>query len=327
MKGILLSLALLTTFDQTLVAQDSAKQQLRNVAQLAEQGRYGEIIAIAPTAMEASQLNALDRGRGWMLIAKAYQEQGQFQQATSAFEHALALLKDNQEYTDDYASALTAFSSLYRDLGDASATRRLLERALQLYKQIEDHAGIAIVCEGLAENALQRHDAGGGRKYLDRAEQEAKLTSELSNEYRIAIADSWGWVADVEGNRSAAIIQYQKALDERIRRHGRQHPSSGWGFMLLGKARLRAGDVNDALDDMREGLAILGLSAGRENIKYLVAELGYSQALGIAGQHSQEAQVKAEAEQGLEKLYKGQCAECRVSIAAIGSSDHGPSGR
>jgi hypothetical protein len=101
------------------------------------------------------------------------------------------------------------------------------------------------------------------------------------------------------------------------KRHGEEHPYTGWGYLLLGDAHAEAGQLTTALEEMRQGIAILDRTLSRQNPRYLVAEIAYSRVLDATGSHAEAAQIKAAAEPLLKDIYRRQCIGCTVSAAAF----------
>jgi Flp pilus assembly protein TadD len=75
----------------SLSAQSDVHQQLFTAGGLALQGHFEEAIERARPLMESRQLTDLEHGRGWTVLGLAYQHQGEFQEATSAYENAIRI--------------------------------------------------------------------------------------------------------------------------------------------------------------------------------------------------------------------------------------------
>jgi len=126
-----------------------------------------------------------------------------------------------------------------------------------------------------------------------------------------------GWEAQLNGSFLASVARYRAALDLWRRRHGEEHPFTGWGHLLLGDAQFEAGDLTAALDEIKLGVAVLDRTVGPQNPHYLMAELAYSRILDATGSHAEAAEVKATAESLLKDVYRNQCTGCTVSVAAF----------
>ena len=247
----------------------------------------------------------------------AYEDQGRFPEAQHAYEQAAQILGAMPAHIVDYAAVIDNFGSLYRDMGQIQIAITMRLKALHLYEQIRDHAGIARSCNNLVGLVLSQNHVREGKKYLKRALEEMKLTNNLDDDDVAAIVSMQGWIADVDGNTSLAISSYQHALDLWKHRNGEEHPITGWGYMLLGKAYVNAGKVDQSLDAMRKGLTILGNTLSHQNPRYLTAEMAYSEVLERTGSLAQAAQLKMEAQQGLKDFYRSQCTGCTISVQAF----------
>ncbi len=79
-----------------------------------------------------------------------------------------------------------------------------------------------------------------------------------------------------EGRTDAAVGEFERALEIRIRRRGEDHPSVGSGHYRLGIAHLKRGDGDKALDHLGRALAIRGgdPSAGNAEIAAIHRHIG-----------------------------------------------------
>ncbi len=300
-----------------LCAQNPIAKTIDNARILAKQGRYRQLIDMLTPLLNSSALDTADRGKALILVAAGYQASGNFSEAHRALDQALSLLHDNPQCASDYADTLTNLSVLYRDMGDADAMKQAAEKALQLYKKANDQEGLIGVYVVLAQDSVNWRQSANAERYLAQAEQESRQSDKPGDVNRIAIADLQASVALLEGHPTLAVEDYRQSLDLRIRLNGTQNPETGWGYMLLGKADLKAGDINAALINMRQGLAILALTDGSGRVAYLYSEVAYSEALAADGQRFQAKHIKADATQALAKLYRDECARCQINVAAL----------
>jgi len=300
----------------SLSAQADVHQLLHTATQLALLGHSKEAVEQARPLLESTQLSEPERGRGRALLGFAYQYQGEFQEAMSAYENALRILKERNEDPADYASALTALGTLYRDMRQFDAAAQMQMHALHVEQQINDHGGIAVVCANLADLELGSKHIRKAQAWLDEAVQESKLASNLDQKFYAFVASSEAWLAELKGNTRAAIAGHQKEIGYLAHSPGEQNPTLGWAYMLLGKAYLKTGNITDALSNMGKGCAILR-QAGPESPRYLLAQVEYAEALESAGMHAEAVQTKFEAEGKLRVLYKEQCTRCRITSMAL----------
>ena len=298
-------------------AQDLSANTLDNARSLAKQGRYGQLVDILLPLLNSSKLDVADRAQALVLVAAGYQVLGHFNESHRMLDKSLYLLRDNPRYLGNYADALTNLAVLYRDTGDADAMKKTAVKALKLYEEANDHAGLATVYVVLAQDSVNRRKSADAEHYLTQAAAESTQFKKLEDVNRIAIVDLQGAIALLEDHPALAAADYQRSIEMRIRVNGRLHPETGWGYMLLGKANLRAGDVKLALADMSQGLTILASADGPESATYLYSQVAYSEALAADGQRSQAKHLKADAMQALATLFRDQCARCQINVAAL----------
>lgn len=297
-------------------AQTDLQQRLQAAAQLYWQSHFEEAVELAKPIVESRQLTETERGRGWTVLGSAYQHQGKFQEAMTAYENALRILEKRAEDAADYASTLSAFGTLFRDMGQFDAATQLELRALQVDQKINDHGGAAAACASLADLELGLKHTRKAQVWLDKAIQESKLSPSLDEDFYAFVASSQAWLAELTGNTRGAIAGYEKEIEYLTHRYSEQTLQVGWAYMLLGKAYHKDGNVNDALINMRKGCAILK-QLGPDNPRYLLAQVEYAEALRSAGMHAEAVQTKREAEEKLRAFYRDQCTQCRITSMAL----------
>ncbi|MGB6687972.1 MAG: tetratricopeptide repeat protein [Terracidiphilus sp.] len=310
-------LAIALSVALSLSAQSDVHRQLRAAAELCSQGHFEKAIQMARPALDSAQLSQTERGRGWTLLGLAFQYQGEFQEAISAYENALRILEERNEDAADYASALSAFGTLYRDMRQFDAAAQMEMRALQVSRQINNHEGIAVACANLADLELGLKHTKKSQTWLDRAILESKLAPTLGGDFYAFVTSSQAWLAELKGNARAAVAGFEKEIGYLTHLYGEENPQVGWAYMLLGKAHLKDGDIRDALSKMRKGCSILLETVGTGNPRYLLAQVAYAEALDSAGMHEQAVQTRADAEQKLRIIYKEQCRQCRITALGL----------
>ena len=297
--------------------QENPQQKIQDAFQLDKQGQFAQVIKQLKPLTTVASMTTPELGQTWILLGIAYHQEGRYQEAETAYERSLNILRKNPEYSEQYATALGAYSTLYRDKGNMEAAWKMRMKALHTYEEINDQAGIADACASLAELDITRKHASAAREYLSCAIEASKVASGLTEDFFAALSSTQGWLNETDNNYAAAESEYQRALMLWKHQHGEQHFLVGWGYMLLGKANAGAGDMTNALDNMRKGLGILGNTAGTANIKYLVAELAYSEVLNVSGAHTSARELKTKTESALQNFFRDRCIRCRTSAAAL----------
>lgn len=312
-----LLVSVITLCPSLVRAQVDVRHQLHYASQLFRQGQCSSVTDVAVPLMDSPGLTNLERGRAWALVGSAYQCQGRFQDATTSYEKALRILQVDDGLAADYAATLSAFGTLLSDMGQGKAALGVESRALHIYERIHDHAGIAVACVSLADLELGFKHHTQGRVYLERSMQETSLANGLSDDYYAFLTSSRAWLAEQEGDVSTAISGYREEIDQLTRLHGEHDSLVGWAYMLLGKAYLLRGDTGMASNRMDKGLAILRETVGTANFRYLAAQVAYAQVLDASGMRREAKQLRTGAQRALDRLYKDQCVQCRVSALAL----------
>ncbi len=301
----------------SLSAQESPRQQLALALALEREGRPEPAMAALRALLDSKSLDDREAGEGWNILGLTYKDQGDFAASQRAFELSIHLLERAPDHTREYGMALDNFGGLLLARGQPDAARKVREKALHVYQKTNDHTGMAIACSDLAGLALTQNALRRSRKYLERARKEEQLATDLDDDNRAAISSMQGWLALLDGDAAAAASAYQQSLDLWKQRHGGEHSSTGWGYVLLGNAKAETGDFASALADMQKGLAVLDRTLGRQSARYLTAEIAYSCVLERTGARSEALRMKTDAERGLQDLHRSQCSGCTLSAAAF----------
>ena len=308
---------MVTATAHLLSAQEQPEQRLAEALALEREAQPAKAIAMLQPLLDAGSLDAVATGKVWNILGLAYQDQGDFVSAQHAYEQSIHLLEPLSNGIKDYAMTLDDFGSLYLALGQMDMANTIQVKALHLYEKINDHEGISSACNNLAGVALTQKRVRDGREYLERAAKEAKMADHLDDDDIAAISSMRGWLAQLDGKFSVAVSAYKRSLDLWRKSHGEDHPWTGWGYMLLGRAHADAGESTVALTEMQHGLAILDRALGEQNPRYLTAEIAYSHVLDQTGSHTDAVRLRTGAEQALNGFYRSQCVGCTVSVATF----------
>ncbi len=309
------SLVMLLSASFALMAQ-APEQRLKEALVLEKDGKPAQAIAAAQALLDSHSLDPFATGKAWNILGLAYEDQGELQLARHADEESIRIF-ETLPNTRDYAMALDDLGGVYVTTGQFEAADKLRMKALGLYKKAGDHGGIAVTSSDLALSAFRQNDVGRGKDYLERALKEARAATDLDNDERAAFASLQGWKAWHDGDYSASVAKYRQALDLLRALHGEDHPSTGWGHVLLGDADAAEGQLTAALAEIKAGVDILDRSLGRQNPHYLLAELAYARVLDASGSHAEAAKIKAPAESMLKESNRRQCVGCTVSAMAL----------
>ena len=284
---------------------------------LIQQGHYTEAIAALTPIEPFDPGTDLERGKTEALSGLAYSEMGQLQKSERLYEKALVTLgRDNREGRD-YASALSFLGRMRIDAGDSEGGVRLLRKAAQIESRLQDHAELTTVYLHLVAEAIGQEHWKSARKYLAAAKTHALLAGPNMESLSAALDETTGWIDSVTGHNAEAASAFKAALEIYKTLYGTGHQLTGWAYLLVGKSNAAAGDVPNALANMRTGIAILRSTIGARNVRYLESELAYAKVLEQAGMHSEAEEVHADASQSLARLYHPECLTCTVSVWAL----------
>jgi tetratricopeptide (TPR) repeat protein len=300
-----------------IFGQSNPHTDLQDAMVLENRGSFETAAKVAKGAIDSHQLSGNELGRGYIILGVACQGAGDLANAQIAFENALQVLEHDREHPEDYASALETYAGLYSELGQLDVAGPMWRKALRLRERIGDHTGTVQSLTRLAELALARKRVREAHEYFQKASDEAKLASDLSDDDKAFFFETQGWLASAEHHAEAAIAAYQHALELTKRSRGEQHWLAGWERMLLGRAYEKFGDLTNASANMQTGLTILDHALGEKNPKYFTAELAYSRVLDQVGLHAEAEQMRAAGEKASKDFYGSKCAGCAIKVAAF----------
>jgi tetratricopeptide (TPR) repeat protein len=247
----------------------TAQQRLIQAFTLQREARPAQAIVELQALLDSKSLDAAGIGKAWNILGLAFEDQGNFLASQHAYEQSIHTFEGLPNYIRDYAMALDGLGGLYVATGQLDLATRLRVKALHLYEKVNDHAGIARGSSDLAGIAFNQNKVNQGRRYLEQALKEAQLANDLDEDDLAALASMRGWLAQFDGDVETAVSSYQQSLDLWRSRHGEEHPFTGWGYALLGKAHAEMGTLTTALTEMQQGLAILGRTLNHQDLRYL----------------------------------------------------------
>ena len=312
--GVLL--VVLSSTADLLLGQMTPGQRLSQANETQREGKPAQAIADLQRLLDSHTLDVRGTGKAWNILGLAYEDEGDLQRARHAYEESLQILKSLPD-SRDYAMALDDFGRLCLAAGQFDDAEKVRMKALRLYEKVDDHGGMTRASTDLAAISFREKKVKQGSRYLERAVKEAQAASDLDDDDRAAIVSLQGWQAQFNGDNRLSTERFQQSLDLWRKLHGEEHPYTGWGYLLLGDAEAAAGQLTLAERNIQQSIGILDRTVGRQNPRYLLAELAYARVLDDAGSHREAAQIKSTAEPQLKDIYRRQCAGCTVSVMAF----------
>ena len=298
------------------IKAQTPEQRLQGALALEKDGKPAQAVAATQSLLDAHVLATFEAGKAWNILGLAYEDEGELQLARHAYEESIRILEPLPNIRD-YAMALNSLGSVYVTMMQFDAADKLRAKALGLYEKAGDHDGMAVCASNLALSAFRQNRMNRGSEYLARALKEARAATNFDNDDRAAILSVQGWKAWHDRDYPESVARFRQALELWRSRHGDDHPSTGWGDVLLGDAYLSAGQRAAAMTEIKKGLDILDRSLGRKDPHYLLAELAYARLLDAGGSHKEADRIKTAAESGLQESHRRQCPGCTVSAMAL----------
>jgi tetratricopeptide (TPR) repeat protein len=284
---------------------------------LEREGKAAPAIMQLKSLLDSKSLDPAGIGKAWNVLGLAFEDRGDFPASRHAFEQSIQAYEGVPNDPTDYAMALDDFGELYVTTGQPGLAVRMMEKALHLYEATRDHAGVARASSDLTGALLSQKKVREGRKNLDRAVKESRLTNDLDDDDLATLASLQGWLAQCDGDLPTSVLKYQQSLDLLRKYYGEEHASTGWGYVLLGQVHAETGDLSRSLTEMVKGLSILDRTLNNQDPRFLSAEIAYSRALDMAGKRSEAQSIRANVEGQLKTFRNSQCVDCTVSVKAF----------
>ena len=293
----------------------SSYAKLAAAFELDRAGYPAQAIAAAEGLLASGTLNQVEQADALDLEGICYLELDQMGKSVHVLEAAEALLGPLD--IKERAAILDNLGRVYASRGNYEVAAHLYEQSFHLFESASDHGGMSRVAKNRAEIALSEKKAGQGRKYLERADREAKSATDLDQDDLAALASMHGWLALNEGDTYGGVKAYSTALRLWTEFHGEQHPLTAWGMLLLGQAQALNDQRKEAAQTMEKGLALTKAKLGDHSLRYLTAETAYAKVLDQMGKSLQAAQLRQDAQTKRAAFAAETCSDCTISVVAL----------
>jgi tetratricopeptide (TPR) repeat protein len=268
---------------------------------------------------ELAVASAAGRGDGvaWLRLAIDYQDAAEYENAERAYHQAIKLLKTKDRAI--YASALDRMGSMYVERGKFGKAEPLERKALAIRQNENDAAAIgtsymhlAMVLYGKRDLAGAEADAEMATSLLAPEHAERKAGGATPEEQMTALIDL-SLIRCARGECAGTIHDLDRAL--RLAHANYSAASVPVGFLdfLLGYARWKSGDANDAAELMGRGIGEMEKDMGWGHPTYVAALKQYQTLLSQRGR-------EAEAEEIGERIAKLDRASVPVGRDHLGGS-------
>jgi tetratricopeptide (TPR) repeat protein len=276
----------------------------------------------AQSLIDSHALTAADQASALDLEGICYGDLDQPEQEIRVLEQAEHLLD-----TPDSKRTSAILNNMGHMEGQHAIAQHLYKRAFRLSEAAGEHGDMARVANNLASEALRAGKNKQARKYLERADREAKLVMDtdkgdsnrdaMSRDDLASIASMEGWLARNEGDVRTMLQKYRQALELWREEHGERHPRTAWGMLLVGQGEAATGDVEAGERTMHAGLALIAAMQGSKSETYAAGELAYARLLVKAGNAAQAAPLLEDAQTKMTAFTSQRCQDCTVSVMAL----------
>jgi tetratricopeptide (TPR) repeat protein len=305
--GIMTSASLASAQDQ--------KTGLTYLSELSRHNQLPELIQAANALLADPKLTPPEQGIALTYIGHAYQRTGDFHQATTYYEKALAIVNRDNLHPIEYATVLATLGTIYAETDQLDIAKRILHRATDMFEKQNDHLKSSMMWNNLATIASDEHSSREAHKCMARAIAESQLANNITIDEHAALTMTEARIAELDGDPRTAISDYQHALALWKESHNDQQPETAWLYVLLGGAYLSAGDLPTARQMTSQGLHLLEEGSGRQSPRYLNAELAYAKVLDASGDHNEASKYRKEAQTSMDATTRR--AQSEISVSAL----------
>lgn len=316
MRRILICVLLILITSAAFISAQDEHSALVPLSELSRRNQLPQLIQTANSLLASAKLTPIGQGVVLNYLGYAYQQRGDFHDATAYYEKALAIFERDGHHPSEYATTLGALATLYAETGQADTAKHVLIRSLHLFEKDDTHhAEIAMIWNDLATIAVNRHSSHEAHKCMARSIAESQLANRISTNELAALTTTQAGIAEMDGDPNTAISEYQRSLALWKQSHDDQHPDTAWLYVLLGDAYLQAGEITKARETTSRGMSLLETSAGRQSTRFLDAELSYAKVLDASGDHHEASALRKEADADLKT--RTQSSKGEISVSAL----------
>ena len=236
-------------------------------------------------------------GVAWLKLAILYQDAARYNNAESAYEKAIALLKTKDRAT--FATALDHLGTLYVERGKFSKAEPLERKALAIRQDAKDTAGVGVTLSHLATLSYGRHD-------LASAEANAEMAVSLlipehpvrhaetraTPEQQMSALINLSLVRCAKGACDLAIHDLTRALNLAHSHYAINSVPVGLIDFLLGYAHWKNGDDHSATMLMLAGTTEMEDQLGWGHPTYVAALGQYRLFLAQGGKTAEAKEVQ-----------------------------------
>jgi tetratricopeptide (TPR) repeat protein len=211
---------------------------------------------------DARRLNLTDEevGRLWAKIASDEEDLGHFDQAETAYLHALHLFEPQSSQHQDYAITLDNLGTLYTLTQRGEASLNCRRRALVLFQKLGDPLQVARAEAHLSDAYLMLGKNKDARNHAEIASRELALLPQATREDKASALVSYAFASCLTGRCSEGMIAARQAMSFVQEAFAPESFPMGQVYVVLGFTEWKTGEEAKAEQDLREGIRILRLN-------------------------------------------------------------------
>jgi len=228
---------------------------------------------------ESAHATNVELSKSYMRLGLSYSDAAQWDRAEAVMERSVFLLRHASGAVGDLATAITQLASLHLLMRKFRDSEREEQEALRLREGVGDQLQIARSWSELAMFYLAKQKYEKARDFARQAEAEFVTNGRASALDRITAQFTLSEAVCALKECPSVIPLLKAALDEA---KAALHPDDfplGLGTYLLGYAYWKSGDMSEAEDYLKQGMAQMNVQLGWGHPAYLRALRCYAQFL------------------------------------------------
>ena len=277
----------------------------------------GAIALLRPLAESDAKGPGKEVGRLYDSLGSVYQDAGDFDNARHWYELAIHTTEKDPGQRQELATSIDNLGSLEENYLQLDVSTRLRLRALQLYRSLGDHQGMARVDTSLAIIAIAERNFRAARKAFDEATRESSAAGNVDEADEASLLCVHGTLELKDGRSSTAVELFTQAVDLWTQQNGKEDLNTTMGLLLRAQALLNEDQVTAGLSDVVHAESIIARSIGTQTGLFWHAKLIEAAALDRQGKMEEARELKTLARSALTAIARGQCANCTIPLEAM----------
>ena len=203
------------------------------------------------------QLSNAKLGYLWAVLAAMYRREGDFTAAEGAYIRALDLQRDLPAATQNYATTLDNFGSLYLLYGRIEEAERYNRMGAKIRERMGYKLDLARSSVHLAEIDMAKHRFKQAENEAETALRVMRAENDPETLDLIASLNALAFTRCLRGRCADGLASAKESVELARARFGERSPALAHSMMALGFALWKGGQIDEAGAAMRQGIEVM----------------------------------------------------------------------